>query len=121
MNIDVLIDGRTLSVQLSRAAEQALGERVTPLVVEMELYFSCLIRKRVRFHTVQRTEQSVAVNNRLNVSFRPMMTEQCRLDDNDDAPVPSTEFPIVKAAAYIPHWLKIDYRKGEWLGEFGYL
>lgn len=44
------INGRTVAIELSRAAIKALAQRSTPLLAEMELYFSCLIRKVVRFH-----------------------------------------------------------------------
>ena len=27
---------------------------------------------------------------------------------------------MVKIAPYVPHWLKLDHRNGEWVGEFGY-
>lgn len=121
MNIEIVLDGKPLMVHLTRAAERALGARLTPLVAEMELYFSCLIRKRVRFHAVVRNDRSVVAYGNLNVSFRPVMTDQCRLDDKEGEAVPLTGFPLVKAAAYVPHWLRIDYRKGEWQGEFGYV
>ena len=35
-------------------------------------------------------------------------------------PFSLTDFPIAKPEAYVPHWLRIDYRKGQWQGEFGY-
>lgn len=120
MNIDIQFNNRPLSVHLTGAAERALRERLTPLVAEMELYFSCLIRKRVRFHAVVRNDHCVGVTGNLSVSFRPVMTGQCSLDEGEGA-VPLDEFPIVKAAAYTPHWLRIDYQRGEWQGEFGYL
>ena len=41
------------------------------------------------------------------------------MSEGGSAP-PLTEFPIVNARAYMPHWLRIDYRRGEWLGEFGF-
>ena len=121
MNIDIMLCDKPLTVHLTRAAERALGERLTPLVAEMELYFSCLIRKRVRFHSVVRGDRCVVVTGNLSVTFRTVMTEQCNLDGSEGEDVTVTEFPLVKAAAYIPRWLRIDYRKGEWLGEFGYL
>jgi len=40
---------RDLAIETSAAAAAALAGRATPLVAEMELYFSCLIRKQLRF------------------------------------------------------------------------
>jgi hypothetical protein len=120
MDREVMYDGKPLRVRLTRNAEQALAERVTPLVAEMELYFSCLIRKRVRFHAEVPDDHCQPVSPNLSISFHPVMTEQCRLDDSAQGEVPKAEFPITNPAAFLPHWLNIDYRKGEWCGEFGY-
>ena len=38
-----------IQVQLTAGAERALAVHPAPLLVELELLFSCLIRKRVRF------------------------------------------------------------------------
>lgn len=121
MDIEIVIDDKPLMVHLTHAAEAALRQRTSPLVAELELYFSCMIRKRVRFHTVVRSDRTVTATENLSVSFRPVMTEQCGLDtDTDEKPL-LADFPIVRPAAYVPHWLRIDYKGGEWVGEFGYL
>lgn len=121
MNIDILYEGKPVTLHLTRAAEVALRQRTTPLVVEMELYFSCFVRKRVRFHTVVRNDRNVVAATNLCVGFRPVMTEQCRIDATTGEEAALTEFPIARPAAYVPHWLRIDYKHGEWHGEFGYL
>jgi len=110
--------GKTITLTLSPAAEQALRKRDTPLLAEMELYFSCLIRKAVRFGDTI-ADGVVKVNDTLALSFRPVMTQHCGTDYNGDEP-PLTDFPITEAQRYTPHWLKIDYKNGQWHGEFGY-
>lgn len=115
----VELEGKPLDIVLSSSARDALSRRSHPLDVEMELYFSCLIRKRVRFQDDRDTGNTVTVNDRLRVHFRPVMTEICGKDYEGDEP-PLTDFPITNSRAYIPHWLRIDFRKGQWLGEFGY-
>lgn len=47
MNITLI--GKIVEVRLSHTVQRALAERTTPLQAEMELLFSCLIRKRMRF------------------------------------------------------------------------
>lgn len=121
MDVEISIDDKLLKVNLTPAAETALRQRTSPLVAELELYFSCMIRKRVRFHTVVRSDLAVTAADNLFVSFRPVMTEQCGLDAAADEKPSLADFPIVRPAAYIPHWLHIDYQGGEWVGEFGYL
>lgn len=110
--------GRTLELTLSPAAENALAQRQTPLLAEMELYFSCLIRKAVRFYETE-TRDCTPVTATLSLCFRPVMTRHCGLDYEGDEP-PLDNFPIHQAERYVPHWLRIDYQNGQWLGEFGY-
>lgn len=121
------IDGRPVAVELSKTAIKALAKRSTPLLAEMELYFSCLIRKQVRFRDAltsnensdEDTISTVTLSDQLQVCFRPVMTRVCGKDYEGDEP-PLTDFPIVNGRAYVPRWLRIDYRKKQWQGEFGF-
>jgi len=117
MQTTAQIGDRTVAIQLTTAAEAALGRRGTPLVAEMELYFSCLLRKRVRFGDA--AAGATSVSDTLAVRFRPVMTATCSVDDAADEP-PVTDFPIANPQAFVPHWLHIDYRDDAWCGEFGY-
>lgn len=114
--IDIL--GKNVTVSLTASAIAALSKRNTPLVAEMELYFSCLIRKKVRFKENLEGDL-VSVMEQLLVRFRPVMTKECGIDYEGDEP-PLTDFPIEKPAAFVPHWLKVDFKKDEWIGEFGF-
>lgn len=118
MDKQIEIQGKQVTVTLSKSAEKALVSRDKILVAEMELYFSCLIRKQVRFK--EDIEGSlVNVSEKLAVRFRPVMTKSCGIDYEGDEP-PLEDFPIQKPEAFVPHWLKIDFKKGEWCGEFGF-
>lgn len=119
MHASVEILNRTVQVEWSRAAEAALAKLSAPLAVEMELYFSCLLRKKVRFGEQARSREYVQVNPQLQLAFRPVMTTVCAADSCEGEP-PVEDFAIVNPAAYVPHWLKIDYRHGQWQGEFGF-
>ena len=111
---------RKITLKMSTTAERLLAYRDQPLLVEMELYFSCLIRKQVRFLDSLDCEIKTTINNHLAIGFRPVMTEICSVESCDSEPPPVTDFPIVKAERYIPHWLTIDYDGDNWTGEFGY-
>lgn len=117
--MNVTVNDKEIRVRLSEAAERALASRQTPLLAEMELLFSCLIRKRVLFRDQQDAEDGTPVSSRLAVRFRPVMTRACAVSSVEDA-VPKEDFPIANPRPYVPRWLKIDFRKGRWLGEFGY-
>jgi hypothetical protein len=115
--MNVTLHDKSLEVQLTTAAQKALAQRDRPLVAEMELLFSCLLRKRVYFGDA--AELSTPVNDCLAVRFRPIMTRHCTVAGGGEAP-PSDDFPIANPRPYVPNWLIIDYRRGEWVGNFGY-
>lgn len=122
MNTEIIINGKPVRVELSRSANKAMQKNTSPLLAEMELYFSCLIRKKVRFYQQADVSDAVRarVSDQLEVSFRPVMTEVCSVDSAQGDEPPVTDFPIANPQAFIPHWLRIDFKKGEWCGEFGY-
>ena len=111
--INVAFGAKQVSVEVSQAAGCELARRSVPLLVEMELYFSCLIRKKVRFYHEAAEGEFISATDKLSVGFRPVMTQKCSVHDVDGAP-PLTDFEIKKPASFIPHWLRIDFRKGEW-------
>jgi hypothetical protein len=112
------LGGRALNLRLSAAAAQALRAAPGPRVVEMELYFSCLIRKRVRVIDAPHPDAlCAAVDDHLTVCFRPVMTRACAIDGQ----APELEsFPIRRPEAFTPRWLTLDIRAGNWSGEFGF-
>lgn len=113
------IQGKPVEISTSKEADAILSSRKIPLVVEMELLFDSLVRKKVRFLTPAKNENpTVSVSEKLSTRFRPVMMDcggrhtqaQCKL----------TDFPVVKLSPYVPKWLRIDFRFGHWFGEFGY-
>lgn len=119
----VFLHGRPISVELTRRAWQAADALNAPLIVEMELFFSCLIRKRVLFHAADQAPpadmERIALRPFLLLQFRPIVSEVCRIDELEGTP-PVMTMPAKRADAFVPKWLKIDYRAHEWVGEFGY-
>jgi len=123
-NFEVKMCDKVISITLTRAAATQLEKRTTPLCVEMELYFSCLIRKKVRIFEQFREQLNadfvVDVSETLSLGFRPVMTKTCSVSSCEGESPPLSDFPIEKPESYIPKWLKMDFKKKEWLGEFGY-
>lgn len=119
MQNHVQLMGRELDVRLTSAAQRALQARAAPMHVEMELYFSCLIRKRVLFDLPQRGE-AVAIGQNLTVGFRPVMSKGgCSVADTDPEDM-LVDLPTGEPQRFVPRWLALDYRHGQWQGEFGY-
>lgn len=115
----VELKGRPVRVEITPRAQRALAARSRPLLAEMELYFSCLIRKAVRFRDCSADSEATAVNDALALRFRPVTTASCSMADYGRGPQ-LADFPLRRTTAFTPHWLRIDYLRGEWHGEFGY-
>jgi len=114
------LGGRTLELRLSAAARRRLATGGAPLVAEMELYFSCLIRKRVRFPAAPHAGAvCVHAGESLTVCFRPVMTRACAIETVEGSPELEA-FPIQRREAFLPRWLELDWRRGGWSGDFGY-
>lgn len=117
MQTTVEILGKKVRVEWSSSADKKMKELTEPLLVEMELYFSCLIRKAVRFGRDAHEGNFALAGPQLKIGFRPVMTKACRLSDFEGDP-PLEDFPIVKPEAFVPKRLTIDYRAGKWIGDF---
>lgn len=116
--------GKKITFEISDRAKRQLQDRKKPLFVEMELYFSCLLRKEIRIRETLREkldeEFAVQFSDILHVSFRPVMTKSCSVSSCQGEKPPLSDFPIKKPRSYVPKWLKLDFKKGEWCGDFGY-
>ena len=117
MQTTVEILGKKVLVEWSSSADKKLQELTEPLAVEMELYFSCLIRKAVRFGRDAQAVNFAFAAPKLKIGFRPVMTKACKVSDFEGEP-PLEDFPIVKPEAFVPKRLTIDFRRGKWIGEF---
>ena len=117
MQKTIEILGKKVLVEWSLSADKKLQELDQPLNVEMELYFSCLIRKAVRFGRDAQAGNFAFAAPHLKIGFRPVMTKACKVSDYEGAP-PLEDFPIVRPEAFVPKRLTIDFRRGKWIGEF---
>jgi hypothetical protein len=113
------INQRDVEVNWTERAERALQDRRQPLIVELQLYFTCVVQKRVVFH--QRAEfDTVVVNNRLEITFRPIASAVCDPREFALSHPAGKDLSHGVAARMIPGFVEIDYRHGNWEGCFGY-
>lgn len=110
--------GKALLVRWTKRAERELTTRRNPLIAELQIYFSCVVQKRVLFH--EQCEFPVEdVNNKLKMMLRPVEAESCDpLEYASNHPV-SHEYTSNAAQKFRPSWLALDYKNGQWSGEFG--
>ena len=113
----VMLRGKPIEIDWTGRAERELERRTEPLTVEMQLYFSCVVKKRVLFH--DRYElPAVGVSPRLRIAFRMVQSAVC-----DPAEL-ARHFPVrreldpPRAAGVSASSLHLDFRGDAWAGEF---
>lgn len=119
----VKIYGKAVKVSVSPKAYVQLVRQNHPVRAEMELYFSCLIRKRVLFtplpENTRQAENTAEALPGLFISFNPVTTKECRIVDNPQGPLLKA-MPVKEPARFVPDWIKIHHRSGQWTGEYGF-
>ena len=114
----VRLHNRDLLVEWTEPAQEGLTKRSHPLNIEMQLYFSCVVKKRVLFHDGTGLG-ALEVNNLINVSFRSVQSAVCSPEEFSRVYPEARELNAV-SKKMTPSSLKFDFRGGEWVGEFGY-
>jgi hypothetical protein len=115
----VRLGEKELLVKWSARAGEALAKRSEPLIIEMQLYFSCVVKKRVIFHD-QVNFETLAVNDRIQIAFRSIKSAKCDPQEFARNYPAGGLLESPAAAKMIPSWLGLDFRQGQWQAEFGY-
>jgi len=115
----VHINRRPLELHWTARAERELDLRAQALIIELQLYFSCVVKKRVLFHQCA-DFATTRVDDRLEIAFHAVASAVC--DPNEFAlnhPA-GRDLSPGPAARMVPAIVEIDYRRGRWQGEFHY-
>ena len=118
MQTSIELHGKPCKIRLTKAAERALVDLSSPMLIEMEITLACMVKKQVHFRENQKTSDAVAVTDRLWVCVTS--GEHCSAPPSGKERAGRALPPITNWAALIPKWLNIDYRSGRWSGDFGY-
>ena len=116
-NARIQLRGKDLDIRWTRRADDAFKLRSTPLTAEMQLYFSCVVKKRVLFHDDTSLEK-ISVNNKLDISFRPVQSTACSPEEFARNHPVKSEFESKAAHKMRPSLLSLDFINGQWQGEF---
>ena len=115
----VQLNGKPVVVEWSAAAHAALARRSQPLTLEMELYFSCLVKKFVHFHDEAPPRATVRVADNLHLYFRVVTSTACTMELAERlGRQPETELDTVAARKLAPRRVRLDVVKGAWQAEF---
>ncbi|GAB4179324.1 MAG: hypothetical protein OHK0026_01860 [Rhodocyclaceae bacterium] len=115
----IVINGRDVWVEWSESAAAELARRSRPLVVELELYFSCLVKKFVRFHEDAGGRQTVAASEKLLFYFRPVTSTGCSFELAERlGRQPETELSGEAVRRIAPKSVNLDFAGGAWRGSY---
>jgi hypothetical protein len=115
----VVINGRNVAVEWTRAAADELARRKTPLFVELELYFSCLVKKFVHFREDSRGKPTVAASDKLHLYFRPVTSTACSFEVAERlGRQPEMELHNAAVGKIAPRQVSLDFDQGAWRGTF---
>jgi len=125
---------KSVAIKLSESARQQAEKLDSILLIEIQIYFSCLLGKRLAFYSEQALEgawqlgadefssilkSAQKLSENLYVRFNTVMTKDCPVGDYIGPP-PVTDFSITNQKPYVPNWLNIDYKNGQWAGHYGW-
>jgi len=134
MNTQLTFHEKTMSINLSEPAVKQSNRLDNILLIEIQIYFSCLLGKRLAFYSdtdmngawrVDKKSFSAMVDDaeqlteNIYIRFNTVMTKACPVSDYIGPP-PVTDFIINNQKPYVPSWLNIEFNKGEWSGEYGW-
>ncbi len=118
----ITLNGREVQVTLTPAALQAQGQLTAPLYVELELYFSCLVKKFVHFRADSRGKPTVPVGDKLLLYFRPVTSTACTWDVAERlGRQPEKDIDSEALHHVAPRRVFIDHVKGQWRGSYEFL
>ena len=105
------LSGKPIQVTCTARAMRALSQKREPLIVEMELAFACFARKAIHFHEQLPGQKLAFVTDKLVVCFRSVIPDHCDTSKEQRS--------VASGLDITPRWLKLDYVKSEWTGEYG--
>lgn len=115
--VDMIYREHPVSIKWTQRAQAELEKLNQPLVVEMQLYFSCVVKKRVLFHT-NTTLESTPVNEHFGIALQAVEAAAC------DPVEFVNNFPAKRVLDSAgtqkvhPGQLQFDFKNNQWLGEF---
>ncbi len=119
LNKTILINDKPLRVEWTPRAQRELDRRTHPLYVEMELYFSCMVKKYIHFLEQPRNGTSVPINEKFAVYFRPVTSTECSMDLAADlGRQPEIELHNEAVSRMVPKRIFVDFKNSRWIGEY---
>lgn len=115
----VSINNKNVLIEWTKSAARELARREAPLIVELELYFSCLVKKFVHFREDSRGKETVAASEKLRLYFRPVTSTACTFEVAERlGRQPELELHTAFVKKLAPKRVTLDHVNGTWRGSF---
>ncbi|VAW62147.1 hypothetical protein MNBD_GAMMA10-825 [hydrothermal vent metagenome] len=111
------INGKSFVINYTARAKKALQARSEPLIIEMQIYFSCVVQKRVLFHDTF-AHETIAVNEKIQVAIRAVESESCDPEYYASNHPEKRVLDSGAAKKMSARELIVDYINNEWAGSF---
>jgi len=116
---DASLHDHAVAMAWTARAQRALLHRSQPLVVEVQLYFSCVVKKRVLFHDNPVPQpQDARINDRLYLRFRLVQASSCDPEEFARNYPEQKQLQPAAIGKIYPKQVRFDCIDGAWLGEF---
>ena len=115
----VRINAHDVELRWTARADRSLRARREPLGVAFQLYFSCVVQKRVLFHA-DYAGASVEVMPGFEIAFHPLAAAACEPVEFAASHPPGRDLSDGMAARMVPRRVDIDFRHDTWEGQFHY-
>lgn len=134
MKKELTFQGKIIKVEYSKKSEELAHKLNSPLVMEIQIYFSCMLGKRLAYYCgspisgayqletdqfKEILEDAQQLTENIYIRFNIVMTIDCPVSDCIGPP-PITDFKIVGSEVYVPSWLSIDAENEMFTGEYGW-
>ena len=115
----IVLGERLIEVLWTERAARELQRRERLLVVELQLYFSCVVKKRVLFHDAW-APAGTPVSDKLHLAFQAVTSAACDPLEFAASYPRGEQLSNGPAMRMIPRRVELDYRHGNWEGTFSY-
>lgn len=118
----ISISDRPIRVEWTQRAQRELEQRSSPLVAELEVYFSCMVKMKIHFLDAPKNDNpTTPVCDKLLIYFRPVTSTECSLELGARlGRQPEIELHNKAVTGMVPKHVFIDFKDGKWMGVFGY-
>ncbi len=134
MQKQLAFHNKSVDINLTNSAALQSKQLKSILLIEIQIYFSCLLGKRLAFYSIEKLDgtwqleadmfstvlkDAQQLTDNIYIRFNTVMTKSCPVSDYIGPP-PVSDFTIANQKPYVPNWLNIDFNNGLWSGEYGW-